>query len=132
MRGIGIDHLRKEAEDEDNDTIANTEAVQENAPDTGNVKGPPDELVGVPGRIGHLVGVADGAPDAVPEEEALGEDVGGVEAADADGEDVVERRCRTDVDEADGAGNARHDHDCVQRDGGVVLDLVVLRHQFLI
>ena len=113
MRRVRIDDLRKEAEDEDDDAVADAEAVEEDAPDARDVEGAPDELVGVPGRVGHLVGVPDRAADAVPEEEGLGQDVGCVEAADADGEDVVEGGRRTDVDEADGAGYAGHDQDCV-------------------
>ncbi len=56
-------------------------------------------------------------------EERLGEDVGGVEAADGDGDDVVESSCGTDVDQADGARNAGHDNDCVHWDSRACLNL---------
>ena len=109
VRRVRIDHLRKEAENKHDDAVADAEAIQKNAPDSGHVEGTPDEFVGVPGCVGHLGGVPDGAAEAVPEEEGFGEDVGGVEGADADGEDVVEGGGGADVYEADGAGDAGHD-----------------------
>ena len=87
------------------------------------MEGTPDEFVGVPGCARHLAWVPHVAADAVPEEEGFGEDVGCVEAADAEGDDVVEGGGGADVDEADGAGDAGHDHDCIQGDGGIGLDL---------
>ena len=123
MRSIRIDHLGKEAEDEDNDTIANTKGVEEDTPNAGDVKGAPDEFVGMPRRTGHLLRVADRSSDTVPKEEGLGEDVGSVEAADADGDDVVEGCRGTYVDQANGARNGGHHQDRIQRDSGVCLNL---------
>ena len=123
--------MREEAEDEDNDAVAYPEGIEQDAPDAGDVKWTPDEFVGMPGCTGHLVGVPDVASNAVPEQEGFGEHVGGVEAADAEGNDVVEGGCGADVDEADGARNARHDHDCVHGDGGVGLDLLCHLSNFI-
>ena len=123
MRSIRIRHHGEEAEDEDDDAITDTEGVEKDAPHTGDVKGAPDEFVGVPRGAGHLIGVPDRSSDPVPEQEGLGQDVGGVEAADADGDDVVEGGCGTDVYEADGAGNASHDYNCVQWNRRALLDL---------
>ncbi len=66
MRGIRIDHLREEAENEDNDTITHTKGVEQDAPNTRNVKGTPYKFVGMPRGTGHLAGVADRASDAMP------------------------------------------------------------------
>lgn len=87
------------------------------------MEGAPDEFVGVPGCVCHLGGVKDGAAEAVVEEQGLGEDVRGVEAADAEGDDVVEGGGGADVDEADGAGDGGHDGDCVHGDRAIGLDL---------
>lgn len=113
MRSIRVDHLRKEAEDEDNDTVTDAKGVEEDAPNTGDVKGAPDEFIGMPCRTGHLLGVADRSSNTMPKEEGLGEDVGSVEAADTHGNDVVEGCRGTNVDQADGARNAGHYHDCI-------------------
>ena len=123
MRGIWIDHLREEAEDEDDDAVTHTKRVEQDAPNTRDMEWAPDELVGVPGRTGHLAGVTDRPSDAMPKEEAFDEDVGRVEAADADGDDVVEGCCGTNIDQAYGAGHASHDKDCVQWDSGAYLNL---------
>ena len=75
MRSVRIDHLREEAENEDNDTIPNTKGIEEDSPDPGNVKRAPDELVGMPRGTSHLAGVTNRSSDAVPKEESLSEDV---------------------------------------------------------
>ena len=98
MRGIGVDHCRKEAEDENNDAVTDREGVEEDAPNTRDVKGAPDQFVGMPSCTGHLVGVTDGASDAMPQEHSFSDDVGCVETADPDGDNVVEGRCGTNVD----------------------------------
>ncbi len=123
VRSVWIYHCRKEAKSEHDDTIPHPEGIKEDAPDTRNAERTPNQFIRMPGGAGHLAGLADCSSDAVPEEKGLGEDIGGVEAADADGDDVVESGCGTNVDQADGAGNAGHDHDCVHRDSGVCLDL---------
>ena len=123
MRSIRVDHCRKEAEDENDDAVTDREGIEEDAPNTRDVKGAPDQFVGMPCCTGHLVRVTNGASDAMPQEHGFGDDVGCVEAADADGDNVVEGCRGTNVDQADGARYARHDHDCVQWDSGVFLDL---------
>lgn len=123
MRRIRVDCLRKEAEDEDNNTITNAKGIQKDAPNTGDMEGAPDELISMPGGAGHLAGVTDGSSDAVPEEQGLGENIRCVKAADADRDDVVERGCRADVDQANSARNAGHDHDGIQWDSGAFLYL---------
>ena len=62
---------------------------------------------------------------AVVEEEGLGDDVGGVEAGDTEGYDIVEGGGGADVDEADDAGGHGRDDDCVDRDRGAFLDLIL-------
>ena len=111
MRRIRIDRLREEAENKDNDAVTNTEGIEKDAPDTRDVKGAPDEFIGLPRGARHLVGVFNGSSYAMPEKKSLGEDVRGVEAADANGDDIVESSCRADVDQTNGAGNGRHDDD---------------------
>ena len=123
VRGVGIDRLREEAEDEDYDPVSDPEGIEQYTPDTGDVEGAPDEFVGVPRGTRHLGGVQDVASDAVPEQEGFGEHVGCVETAHAEGNDVVEGGGGANVYEADGAGDAGHDHDGVHGDGGVGLDL---------
>ena len=98
MRSIGVDHCRKEAEDENNDAVTDREGIKEDAPNTRDVKGAPNELVGMPCCTGHLIRVTDGASNAMPQEHGFGDDVGCVEATDADGDNVVERCCGTNVD----------------------------------
>ncbi len=123
MRSVWTDHGREEAENEYDDTISDTKGIEKNTPDTWNVERTPDQFVRVPGSTGHLTLVADRSTGAVPEKKGLGEDVGGIEAADADRDDVVESRCGTDVDQTDSAGNASHDHDCVHGDIRACLEL---------
>ena len=93
MRSIRVVHRRKEAKNKDNNTVTDGKGIQKDAPNTGDVKGAPDELVGMPCRTGHLAGMTDGASDTVPEEHGLGKDVGCVKAADTDGDDVIEGCC---------------------------------------
>jgi len=53
----------------------------------------PDELVGLAGiYVTGVVGGSDGPCAAAPEKKRFGDDVGCVEAADAEGDDVVEGR----------------------------------------
>ena len=75
MRSVWIDHLRKEAENEDNDTIPNAKSIEEDAPYPGNMKRAPDELVSMPRGTGHLAGMTNRSSDAVPKKESLGKDV---------------------------------------------------------
>ena len=88
------------------------------------MKGSPHQLVGVPSRALHFRGAADVAADAAPEEEGLGDSVGGVEGRDADGEDDVEGGGGAEVDDADEAGDDGDDVDGVEGDGCVGVDLV--------
>lgn len=82
------------------------------------MEGAPDELVSVPYAIGHLGGRANGATNAVVEEEGFGKDVGGVQRADAEGDDGIEGGGGADVDEADKTGDKGHDEDGVKWDRG--------------
>ena len=85
------------------------------------MKRTPDQLIRLAGIVGS--GVTDRARAAAPEEEGFGDDVGGVEAADAEGDDVVEGGGGADVDEADEAGDEGGDEDGEEGDGGFGLDL---------
>lgn len=113
MRRIRIDALREKAEDEDNNAIADSKGIEQHAPDPRHVEGTPDQLISLPGVTGHLIGRSDRPANTVPEEEGLGEKVGSVQAAHADGDDIVECCGGADVDQTDGAGDASHDPDCV-------------------
>lgn len=71
------------------------------------------------GDVGVVVGVGvreDAAGDAAVEEEAFGDDVGGVEGGDGEGDDAVEGDGGTEVDEADEAGEGGGDDDGVDGD----------------
>ena len=113
LRRIRLHNLREKTKHKHNNPIPHPKPIQQDPPDPRYVEGAPDQFVGVPGGVCHLGWGADCAPDAVPEEEGFGEHVGGVETADADGDYVVEGGGGTDVDEADGAGDAGHDYDGV-------------------
>lgn len=63
------------------------------------------------------------AGDAAVEEETLGDDVGCVETADAEGYDIVESSRGTKIDQADKTGDAGRDDDSVDWDGTSNLDL---------
>jgi len=80
---------RPKAEEKDNAAENQREQVDRNAPDPWEVKGAPDELSRFAGIVDAVAG-SDAAGDAAVEEETLGDDVGGVEGADAEGDDVVE------------------------------------------
>ena len=123
MRSVRIDRLRKEAENKDDDAIPNTKSIEKDAPDPGNVKRAPDELVSMPRGAGHLAGVTNRSSNAVPKEESLSEDVGSVETADTYGDDIIESGCGADVDQTNGTRDAGHDNDGIQWNGGVGLDL---------
>ena len=68
-----------------------------------------------------------GACAATVEEEGFGDDVGGVEGADAEGDDGVEGGGGADADEANDNGDERGDDDGEGWDGGFGLELVVCR-----
>ena len=123
MRSVRIDHLREEAENEDNDAIPNTKGIEEDAPDSGNVERAPDELVSIPRGPGHLARVTDRSSNAVPKEESLCQDIRSVETANANGDDIIESGCGADIDQTDGTRNAGHDNDGIQWNSGVGLDL---------
>lgn len=123
VRSVWTDHGREEAENEHDDTISYTKGIKKNTPDTWDVERTPDQFVRVPSGTGHLTLVANRSTDAVPEKKGLGEHVGGIEAADADRDNVVESSCGTDIDQADSAGNASHDYDCVHGNIRACLEL---------
>lgn len=118
-----IHHLWENAENDHDDPIPDCKRIQQDPPDARDVEGAPDELVGVPGTVGHLGGRSDGAADAVVEEEGFSEDVGGVERAYAKGDDGVEGSGGADIDEADEARDKSHDEDGMEWDRGGRLDL---------
>lgn len=89
------------------------------------MKGAPDKLSRFAGIVDAVAG-SDAAGDAAVEEETLGDDVGGVEGADAEGNDVVEGGGGAEVDEADEAGDAGGDDDGVDGDGAADLDLIMV------
>ena len=112
---------RPKAKEENNNPKRHRERIHQDAHEPRQPKRSPDELVGLAGII--VRGAEDGARAAAPEQQALGDDVGGVEAADAEGDDVVEGGRGADVDKADEAGDDGRDHDGQERDRGAGLDL---------
>ena len=69
------------------------------------------------------VAVRDVASEAATEQEGARDQVGGVEALQDEGDDVVEGGGAADVDHAQESGEARHDHDGDQGDRGPSADL---------
>ena len=83
----------------------------------------PDQLISLAVIVPDLASLPDAIRAAAPEEEGFRDDVGRVEAADAEGDDVVEGGGGADVDEADGAGDEGGDEDGEEGDGVFGLDL---------
>ena len=112
-----------EAEKENDDPKCDRERIDQDAKDARKMKRPPHELVSRAAIVRDVRRVPDCARAPAPKEEALGDEVGGVEAADAEGDDVVEGGGGAEVDEADEAGDEGCDDDGEQGDGGFGLDL---------
>lgn len=120
---------RPKAKEENNHPKHHGERIHRNAKNARKPKRAPNQLIGFVASIVVVVcvdfrrGVADGACAAAPEKEGFSDDVGGVEGADAEGDDVVEGGGGADVDEADEAGDEGGDEDGEEGDRGVGLDL---------
>jgi len=118
-----------EAEEEDDAAEGERVQVDRDAEDAGQVKGAPDELARFASGVvegGFVRGAgANAAGEAAVEQEGFGDDVGCVEAADGEGDDVVEGGGGAEVDEADEAGDAGGDDDGVDGDGAAGLDLLL-------
>ena len=112
-----------EAEEENDDPKRDREHIDQDAEDAREVKRPPHQLVGLAAVIRDVGRFPDRARAPAPKEEALGDEVRGVEAADAEGDDVVEGGGGAEVDEADEAGDEGCDYDGEQGDRGLGLDL---------
>ena len=87
------------------------------------MKRSPNKLISLARIILDVRRFTDRTRASAPEEQALGNDVGGVETADAEGDDVVEGCGGADVDEADEAGDEGCYHDGEEGDCGFGLDL---------
>ena len=82
---------RPEAEEKDDDPEHNGECIHNDAKYPWQVEGTPHELVHFSSvAICDLRCGADGSSNATPQQEALGDDVGGVERANAERYHVVE------------------------------------------
>lgn len=124
MRRIRIYRCREEAENNNDGTVANRECIEHDTPDTRNVEGAPYEFVGVPVGAAHFTGFPDIATNTAPEEEGLGDCIGGVEGGDTDGEDNIKSGGGADVNNANEAGDAGHNVNGVVRYGGFGVHLV--------
>ena len=123
MRGRNRRRHRPKAKKEDDNPKKHRESIDQDAEDTWKMKRTPDKLIS-PVRIVRDVGrFANGTCAPAPEEEALCDDVGCVETADAEGDDIVEGGGGADVNEADQAGNQGCYHDGQERDCSFGLDL---------
>ena len=67
--------------------------------------------------------MSDRPSDAVPEQHRFGKKIGGVQAADPEGNDGVEGGGGTDVDQADDTGDEGHDKYGIHWDSGSGLQL---------
>ena len=114
---------RPKAEEENDNPKHHREHIHQDPEDTWKPKRSPKKLVSLAGIVRDVARFADGTRASAPEEEAFGDDVGGVEAADAEGDDVVEGGGRADVDKADEAGDDGCYHDGEKRNCGFGLDL---------
>ena len=114
---------RPKAKEENDDPKRHRERIHQDPKDTRKPKRAPKKLVGLAGIVGDVARFANGTRAPAPEEEAFGDDVGGVEAADAEGDDVVEGGGGANVDEADEARDDGCDHDGEERDCRSGLDL---------
>ena len=89
---------RPKAKEENDDPKRHRERIHQDPKDTRKPKRSPNKLVGFAGIVRDIARFADGTRASAPEQEAFGDDVGGVEAADAEGDDVVEGGRGADVD----------------------------------
>ena len=99
------------------------ESIHQNPKDTRQPKRSPNKLISLTGIVCDVARFADGTRASAPKEEAFGDDVRGVEAADAEGDEVVEGGGREDVDEADETGDEGGYHDGEEGDCCSGLDL---------
>ena len=114
------------AEEENNNPKHHRERIDQDPKDTRKPKRSPNKLVGLAGIVRDVARFADGTRASAPEQEAFGDDIGGVEAADAQGDDVVKGGGGADIDEADEAGDDGCYHDGEEGDCGFGLDLRVI------
>lgn len=114
MRSVWAYCLWREAEDEHDNAVAHPEGIQQSDPDPRHVEWAQYQFVGMPRAAGHLARASDCSANTVPEYEDLGQNSRSVQAADADGNDIVEGRSGAYVDQADGAGHACHDPNRVE------------------
>ena len=89
---------RPKAKEENDNPKRHRERIHQDPKDTRKPKRSPNKLVGFAGIVRDVARFADGTRASAPEEEAFSDDVGGVEAADAEGDDVVEGGGGADVD----------------------------------
>ena len=114
---------RPKAKKENNNPKHHRERIHQDPNNSRKPKRSPNKLVSLAGIVRDVARFADGTGTSAPEQEAFGDDVGGVEAADAEGDDVVKCGGGADVDEADEAGDDGCYHDGEERDCGAGLDL---------
>ena len=88
--------------------------------------GAPDKLRTARVGEGAIRVTLDASRAAAVEEEGEGEEVGSVEASDANGEKVVERDGGVETDEREQAGYGRGQSDAVDREGCATVKLEVL------
>ncbi len=123
MRGRHRRRDRPKAKEENNNPKHHRKRIHPHPHRPRQPKRAPDQLIRLAAVVRDVRRPADLARAPAPEEQGLGDDVGGVEAADAEGDDVVEGGGGADVDEADEAGDEGGDEDGEEGDGGFGLHL---------
>lgn len=119
---------RPEAEEHNHNQVHASEGVDRRSEPPADSPRAPDQLTGlkVDGRrVVRVVagGFADGASAPPPEKERAGGKVGGVEAGDGEGENVVEDHRGAEIDQGQEAGDNGRDRDGVEGDRCSWVDL---------
>lgn len=109
--------------EEDNNGEPDRKSIHQDAKDTRKTERSPNELIGLAGIIREVGHFANSTCAPAPEEKAFGDDIGSVETADAEGNDIVEGGGGANVDEADETGDEGCYDDGEEGDCGFGLDL---------
>ena len=111
------------AKEEDNNTETHCPGVDDDTENAWKMKRSPDKLISLARIICYVCHLSDSTGASAPEEKAFSDNVRSVETAYAQGDDIVERGGRADVDQPDETGDQGYYHDCKERDRGLRLHL---------
>ncbi len=126
MRGRHRRRDRPKAKKENNNPKHHRKRIHPHPHQPRKPKRAPNQLIRLAAIIRDVRRLANLTRAPAPEEQGFGNDVGSVEAADAEGNDVVEGGGGADVDEADEAGDEGGDEDGEEGDGVFGLDLLLM------